>query len=511
MTSDSAVTVLRLVEMLGAELLVAESLGSTDAARGQARIERVTQDSRQVQEGTLFCCIPGSQVDGHSFASDAIASGAVALLVERPLGLGVAEILVPDCRAALAVAAAEISGRPSEHLAVVGVTGTNGKTTVVSMIADVINHAGRIARSIGTLTSERTTPEAPELQRMLENMLNEGVTDVAMEVSSHALALHRVDEIQFAVGVFTNLGLDHMDFHATQEQYFSAKAKLFDPGRCRDAVVYLGDQHGRLLYEASGRTIIGVSLEDAAELIVTLSGSSFLWRGAQVNLQLAGRHNVVNALLAAEACLLLDLEVSQVAAGLSAVHGVAGRFEMTQFEAFTGGGNVTAVVDYAHSPDALEQALTAARDFVASGAQLHVVFGCGGDRDRQKRPLMGEVACRLADQVILTSDNPRSEDPALILQEIVAGTRFSESPHELRVIEDRSAAISAALQEARAGDVVLVAGKGHERVQIFSDRTEPFDDRLVLRSLIEASMTSSETIISSTSSGEQSSSSGVDQ
>ncbi len=498
MNEDPGVALVRLAELLGAELRTASAEGSTSAAPTQVRIGRVTQDSRQVQADTLFCCISGTEQDGHMFAADAVAAGAVALLTERPLGLGVDEIVVSDSRAALAIAAAEVSGRPSEHLSVVGVTGTNGKTTVVSMVAGVLNHAGRVARSIGTLTSERTTPEAPELQRMLSEMLDQGVTDVAIEVSSHALMLHRVDDMQFAVGVFTNLGHDHMDFHSTPEQYFAAKAKLFEPGRCRNAVVYLGDTHGKLLYEASGRTMVGVSLDQAAELSVGVDGSTFLWRDSLVNLPMAGRHNVVNALLAAESCLLLGLEVDQIAQGLSALEGVSGRFEIIRF--MTSGGEAAAVVDYAHTPDALEQALLAARDLVTPGARLHVVFGCGGDRDSKKRPLMGAIAVQLADKVILTSDNPRSEDPEVILNEILEGCEAAASSgfagagfasaefgrdRAPRIIQDRRLAIRTALQDARPGDVVLVAGKGHEAQQIFADRTEPFDDRLVIREEVE--------------------------
>ncbi|MEX0768582.1 MAG: UDP-N-acetylmuramoyl-L-alanyl-D-glutamate--2,6-diaminopimelate ligase, partial [Microthrixaceae bacterium] len=385
-----------------------------------------------------------------------------------------------DSRAALAVVAAAVSGRPSDHLAVVGVTGTNGKTTVVSMIEGVLNSAGRTSRSIGTLTSQRTTPEAPELQRLLADMLDQGVTDVAIEVSSHALVLNRVDEISFEVGVFTNLGRDHLDFHSTPEQYFAAKAKLFEPGRCRHAVVYLGDLHGKLLYESSGRTFVGVSLEQAADLHFDATGSRFIWNGKAVHVQLAGRHNVVNALLAAETCLILGLSTQQIADGLSAFRGVPGRFEITRFKVGPELREAIAVVDYAHTPDALEQALLAARDLVDTGSNLFVVFGCGGDRDNQKRPLMGEVAARLADKIVLTSDNPRSEDPAAIAQEVLQGVNRIQSAAESKTILDRRDAIRSALHAAQPGDVVLVAGKGHETVQIFADRTEPFDDRLVV-------------------------------
>jgi len=480
MSPEPVVTLDELAQLLGVEVTRTTVEGSVDVPARQARIKRVTQDSRQVEGETLFCCISGAELDGHQFAASAVASGAVALLTERTLGLGVDELVVADSRAALALVAAVVSGRPSERLGVVGVTGTNGKTTVVSMIEEVLNHAGRKARSIGTLTSQRTTPEAPELQRLLADMLRQGVTEVALEVSSHALVLNRVDEIQFAVGVFTNLGRDHMDFHSTPEQYFAAKAKLFEPGRCRQAVVYLGDMHGKLLYEASGRSMVGVSIEQAADLTLDVSGSRFVWNGTAVHVHLAGRHNVVNALLAAETCLLLGLTVQEIADGLSAFPGVAGRFEIIRFEAGSEGRMATAVVDYAHTPDALEQALRAARDLVTPGAQLHVVFGCGGDRDRQKRPLMGEVAARLADKVILTTDNPRSENPAEILQEILKGITRPDLASVVRIIQDRRFAIRAALQEAQFGDVILVAGKGHETLQIFADRKEAFDDRLVI-------------------------------
>jgi UDP-N-acetylmuramoyl-L-alanyl-D-glutamate--2,6-diaminopimelate ligase len=484
MTEESGVELGELAKLLGAEVTSFGHEGSALGEATRARITKVTQDSRQVEAGTLFCCIAGAEQDGHLFAADAIAAGAVALLTEHPLDLGVDEICVTNSRAAMAIASAEVSGRPSERLAVVGVTGTNGKTTVVSMIASVLNHAGRVARSIGTLTSERTTPEAPELQRLLAGMLDEGVTDVAIEVSSHALVLNRVDEIQFAVGVFTNLGLDHLDFHSTPEQYFAAKAKLFEAGKCRQAVVYIGDLHGKLLYEASGRSFVGVSFDEAAELVLDVTGSSFLWRNTAVKLQLGGRHNVVNALLAAETCILLGVGVQEIANGLSAFQGVDGRFEITRFAVGSSHGEATAVVDYAHTPDALEQALLAARDLVGPGAKLHVVFGCGGDRDRQKRPLMGQIAERLADNVILTSDNPRSEDPAMILQEILSGATQTGRSSKARIIEDRRVAIRTALTEALPGDVVLVAGKGHETVQIFADRTEPFDDRVVVREVV---------------------------
>lgn len=460
------------VGVLGA-LLGAQVSGSTEVD-----VVDVTHDSRRVVPGTLFCCVTGASRDGHEFAAAAVESGAVALLCERRLPIDVAQLVVPDTRIAMAHAAAEVHGHPSERLGVVGVTGTNGKTTVVSMVASVLDHAGRTARSIGTLTGERTTPESPDLQRQLAEMLAAGVTDVAMEVSSHALVLHRVDQVAFDVAVFTNLGIDHLDFHGTPEAYFAAKARLFDTGRSRVGVVNIDDIHGRLLMDASDFDVLGVSLADATDLVTDARGSRFVWQGVVVDLPMTGRHNVLNALLAGTACAQLGLTAAQIAAGLAALPVVPGRFETVHWA--TGAGDATAIIDYAHTPDALEAALVASRDITGPGGRLTVVFGCGGDRDRGKRPMMGDVATRLADRIIITTDNPRSEDPLAIIGAIRAG-------HEDRTeqIEDRRTAIIAALAAAGAGDVVLVAGKGHEQGQVFADHTEPFDDRDVVTSFID--------------------------
>lgn len=453
-----------------AALLGAEVRGSTEV-----EVTDVTHDSRSVAPGALFCCITGAHQDGHLFADAAVASGAVALLCERALPIDVAQLVVPDARAAMAHAAAEVFGHPSEHMGVVGVTGTNGKTTVVSMVAAILEHSGRVARSIGTLTGERTTPESPDLQRQLAGMLAEGVTEVAMEVSSHALVLHRVDGVAFDVAVFTNLGVDHLDFHETPEAYFAAKARLFESGRSRVGIVNVDDVHGRLLMDASDFEVRGVSIDDAADLVSDGDGSRYVWRDVRVALRMTGRHNVLNALLAGEACLELGLLPAQVAAGLAAMPAVPGRFETFRWAA-SGGRAATAVVDYAHTPDALEAALLAARGIADPGGRLTVVFGCGGDRDRGKRPMMGDVATRLADRIIITTDNPRSEDPLAIIAEIRTGLE-----ERTEQIEDRRDAIGTAMSAAVGGDVVLVAGKGHEQGQTFVDHTEPFDDRSVVR------------------------------
>lgn len=456
-----------LVDLAG--LLGAELIGE-----GTSDVGDVTFDSRSPQTGALFCCVPGELHDGHDFAPIAVDAGAAALLCERRLDLDVPQLIVRDVRAAMAIAAAAVHGDPTSRLDVVGVTGTNGKTTVVSMIADVLGHAGRPTRAIGTLTGARTTPEAPELQRDFAELLDEGVSTVAMEVSSHALELHRVDAVHFRVGVFTNLGIDHLDFHGTQEAYFAAKAKLFDQGRCDAGVVNVDDVHGRLLLDVGGDELLAVSATDATDVVIDRTGTAFTWRELRVSLPMPGAHNLMNALLAAETCRLLGLSDDQIVAGLSQLAGVPGRFE-----AFGGDGLPVVVVDYAHTPDALEHALRTARELLDPRGRLTVVFGCGGDRDAGKRPMMGEVACRLADTVVVTNDNPRSEDPASIIEQIVDGCDGAP-----QIVPDRHEAIVGAIAAAGPDDLVLVAGKGHERGQIIGDVVVPFDDREVVRAAL---------------------------
>lgn len=449
----------------------------------------VTHNSSAVAPGSLFCCVRGTERDGHEFASAAVEAGAVALLCERPLGLGVPEIVVEDARVSMAEAAAIVWDNPAEKLKLVGVTGTNGKTTVVTLVTGILARTGRAARSIGTLTGERTTPESTDLQRELAKMVTDGVTHVAIEVSSHALVQHRVDRVRFDIAVFTNLGIDHLDFHGTPEAYFAAKARLFEPDQSDVGIVCVDDVHGRLLYDASGSTFTRVSVDDAVDLVSTDTGSTFTWRGQSVKLPLVGRYNVIDALLAAEVCVELGLAPAEVAESLGHSDVVPGRFETYRSTSATR-GSVSVVVDYAHTPDALESALEAAREVTPAGAHLSVVFGCGGDRDRSKRPMMGSVASRLADRVVITNDNPRSENPEDIISEILAGVSAElafepDLASEAEVIPDRRQAIAAAIAAAGDRDVVLVAGKGHEQGQIFADRIEPFDDRQVVVELLE--------------------------
>ena len=429
-----------------------------------------THDSRNVEPGTLFCCVPGDQFDGHDFAEAAINGGAAALLVERTLHLGVPEILVDDVRGAMGTIAATIYDNPCNDLSVVGVTGTNGKTTVTQILAAILEHAGRPAATIGTLSGARTTPEAPELQARLATLRDSGVTAVAMEVSSHALELHRVDGCHFAVAVFTNLGRDHLDFHVTETAYFAAKAKLFVADLADVAVINLDDPWGRELAASTDLPTVGYSLSEVADLKHNGTRTTFSWQGESVSLGLAGSHNVSNALAALHAAVLLGLSASEAASGLASLQPPAGRFEFVPTDrAF----NV--VVDYAHTPDALAASIGAARE-VAGSARVIVVFGCGGDRDRDKRSEMGRTVSERADVAIVTSDNPRSEDPVEIIDAVVAGF---DADHTPAVEPDRRAAIKRAISEAAAGDVVLIAGKGHETYQVIGSESLPFDDRIV--------------------------------
>jgi UDP-N-acetylmuramoyl-L-alanyl-D-glutamate--2,6-diaminopimelate ligase len=446
-------------------------------------VTAVTHDSRAVTAGALFCCVPGSVVDGHDFAGPAVDAGATALLVERRLGVDgrAVQVVVGDVRSTMATVAARFWGAPSRAMSVVGVTGTNGKTTVTAMLQAVLSAAGRRCEVIGTLTGARTTPESTELQAQLAGFRDDGVDAVAMEVSSHALELHRVDGTWFSVAVFTNLGRDHLDFHRTEEAYFRAKARLFEPDRCARAVVNRDDAHGRLLLDAARVPTVAYSLGDASDVAVGAAGSTFTWAGQRVELRVGGMFNVSNALAAATAARELGIDAATIAAGLSSAPPVPGRFEPVD-----AGQAFTVVVDYAHTPDGLEQVLRAARAAVSGRdrGRVLVVFGCGGDRDRSKRPVMGDVAVRLADRAWLTSDNPRSEDPMAIIDEVVTGVRDADRDR-LVVEPDRRAASASAVRDALPSDVVVIAGKGHETGQIVGEVTLPFDDRAVAREVLQ--------------------------
>jgi UDP-N-acetylmuramoyl-L-alanyl-D-glutamate--2,6-diaminopimelate ligase len=464
------------------ERLIAALAPAAVVQRAPVRVLALAYDARAVAPGALFFCVPGERADGHDFAADALARGAAALVGERPLHVPLPQLVVPDARAAMAVAADEFFGRPTEELAVAGVTGTNGKTTTAFLLHAILDAAGRRPGLLGTVESRvggrrrpvaRTTPEAIDLQRTFREMLDAGDRSCALEASSHASVLHRLDRVRFDALVFTNLTQDHLDFHGTMESYFDAKRRLFAPGV--PAAVNVGDPWGRRLAEELGGALTFGLGGDAdlrpEELALTREGATFRVGRLRLRTPLPGRFNVENVLAAVAAARLLGLEDDAVAAGVEGVEGVPGRFERVD-----GGQPFTVLVDYAHTPDSLENVLREARA-LAEG-RLFCVFGCGGDRDREKRPLMGEVAARLADAAVVTSDNPRSEDPEAIIAEVVAGAGAGAL---LEVEPDRRAAIGVAIGAAREGDVVVIAGKGHEQGQEVGAEKLPFDDREVAR------------------------------
>jgi UDP-N-acetylmuramoyl-L-alanyl-D-glutamate--2,6-diaminopimelate ligase len=466
------------------ELIAAVPDGELEAGdRDPADVEvgSIELDSRRAGPGSLFCCIRGERTDGHDHAPEAVSRGAVALLVERPLDLAVPQLVVADSRVAMAPLAVTFHRAPSRSMSMVGVTGTNGKTTTTFLLRSIFVEAGRRAEVLGTLSGARTTPEAPELQATLASLRDGGVEAVAMEVSSHALAQHRVDGTWFEVVVFTNLSPEHLDYHDTMDAYFDAKARLFTPAFAAQAVIDVDSPWGTRLLGESSIPTTSFSIDAAEDLVVGPTGSTFRWRGESVALGLGGQFNVANALAAAEAAHALGIPPPVVAAGLSQPLSVPGRFEIVD-----AGQPFTVIVDYAHTPDGLEQLLAAARAGSGQG-EVTVVFGCGGDRDAAKRPTMGEVAATGADRVVLTSDNSRGEPTGAIIDAVKLGyDRATSHPRHALVIEsDRRAAIAAALGAARPGDVVVIAGKGHETTQTIGDVVTPFDDREVARRELE--------------------------
>ena len=454
----------------------------------------LTFDNRLVAPGTLFFAVPGFTRDGHDFAPDAVARGAAALVVQRPLGLGVPEVVVEDVREAMSVAAARFYGDPTAELRVAGITGTNGKTTTAFLTRALLEGAGLSTGLLGTVKSVvggedravvRTTPEAFDLQRTFREMLDAGDVACAMEISSHALELKRATGIHVAAAVFTNLTQDHLDFHPTMEDYFQAKRLLFASPLTRTRIVNADSDYGRRLIEEFDCVTFAIARDAdyrAVDVRTDATGCDFVAvtpdGSFEARVPLPGRFNVSNALGAWAAARALG------APGCRPGRVVGGRASTApgRFQPVDAGQPFGVVVDYAHKPDALEQVLLAARE-MASG-RLIVVVGAGGDRDRGKRPVMGEIAARLADVALITSDNPRSEPPEAIIDEIVAG--IPASPHaSVSRDADRRASIFRAISMARAGDVVVIAGKGHEQGQEFENgRKEPFDDTQVARDAI---------------------------
>ncbi len=469
-------------------------------------ITSITHDSRGATRGCCFACIPGAVADGHDFAAQAVETGAVALLVERQLDLPVTQVRVRNVRRVLGPVAAAFYGHPSRTVHCLGVTGTNGKTTTTYLLEQIVRAGGRRVGVVGTVGARidgldvpiaRTTPEADDLQALLARMRDDGLDYAAIEVSSHALDQHRIDGTWFVAACFTNLTQDHLDYHGSMETYFEAKARLFDPGRAATAAVNVDDRNGREIARRateSGLPVVTFGFTDARggqtvdvhaeDLELGEHGTRFTLvvrsTGARVPVttRLLGRFNVANALAAGATALAAGFPLRAVTAGLEAPVQIPGRLERVE-----AGQPFTVLVDYAHTPDGLERLLEVTRPLAPDGRVL-LVFGCGGDRDRAKRQAMGKVAADGADFVIVTSDNPRSEDPHAIAAAVLGGLQASETPR--RVELDRRAAITLALQGARPGDVVVIAGKGHETGQTTGDVTVPFDDRVVAREALGA-------------------------
>jgi UDP-N-acetylmuramoyl-L-alanyl-D-glutamate--2,6-diaminopimelate ligase len=470
---------------------------------GRVTISGIQHDSRQVEKGDMFCAIPGFHTDGHFYCQEALSRGAAALLVEREDSVppGATAIVVDNARLALAKAADVFYGHPSGRLWMVGVTGTNGKTTTTHLVRAVLEGSdipcgltGTLHTLIGPETFKvvRTTPEAPDLQRILRHMADRGMKAAVMEVSSHALALSRVDHVDYDVAVFTNLTQDHLDFHKDLESYFRAKALLFErlgnglEKGPRAAIINGDDPHAERLKEMTRVPVFTYGLGEgldlrATQLQITSRGVQFLAHFPSgvtqpVAFGMPGRFNVLNALAAMAVGWVYGLRPEVMAEALGRYKGVPGRFERIDE-----GQPYSVIVDYAHTPDGLENALTTAREFAIG--KIGVVFGAGGDRDRGKRPLMGEVAGRLADWAVLTADNPRSEDPLDIIHQIEEGMKRVNGRWQVEL--DRERAIKLALTQAQPGDVVLIVGKGHETYQIYRDATIHFDDREVARQVLK--------------------------
>ena len=458
----------------------------------QTEITSVSYDSRQMCEGALFFCISGFKTDGHRFAQNAVDNGAAALVVTRRLDIAVTQVLVEDDRRAMALISRAFYGRPDEELYMIGITGTNGKTTTTYMIKSILECAGKKTGLIGTIVSmigertlhtERTTPESPDLFALLRRMADEGCDSVVMEVSSHSLELGRVTGIEFDVAVFTNLTQDHLDFHLTFDNYLAAKKKLFCSSK--SAAVNVDDPSARCIMEGIGTDWRTFGIKEQADIYarnieITPRGVTYDLCSRHgmlpLSLKIPGVFSVYNSLSAATACLLLGIGLETIKTGLEAMPSVAGRFEVLE----TGNRPFTMILDYAHTPDSLENTLLTVREFVRG--RIITVFGCGGDRDRGKRPIMGEIAGRLSTFVVITSDNPRTEDPLTIIIEIESGIKNTSC--EYRCIENRREAIRYAIHGAKPDDIIVLAGKGHETYQEINGVKYPFDEKIVVAELL---------------------------
>ncbi|MGE0132131.1 MAG: UDP-N-acetylmuramoyl-L-alanyl-D-glutamate--2,6-diaminopimelate ligase [Blastocatellales bacterium] len=497
-----------------ADYIDAQGNGANSDVVVDASSSIVTHDSRRVMPGGVFVAVTGARADGNQFVSEALKRGAIAVVSERPRPAdlpnanSVVWMRVADARRALAKTAATVHGHPSRKLALVGLTGTNGKTTTAHLIESIFKAAGKKPAMMGTISyrigdeqvdADFTTPEASELQDFLRRAVESGVTHAVMEVSSIALDMHRADELEFAVAAFTNLTQDHLDFHNTMEAYFAAKLKLFNGAigkRPARSIINLDDPRGAELKTLCGAAAMTYALDAKADITTDarnfgLDGLHFIARTpvgpVKINSPMVGRPHAYNTLCAIGAGLALGFDCETIGRGVNQCRGVPGRFERVMANGHTGpnGEDITVIVDYAHTPDALTNVLRTVHDAQAAQngckpkGRVITVFGCGGDRDRAKRPLMGEEAAKLSDFVIATSDNPRSEDPLLILNDIRVGLARVGKNYDLMV--DRREAIFRAIMQARPGDVIVIAGKGHETYQILPTGKIHFDDREVAR------------------------------
>jgi UDP-N-acetylmuramoyl-L-alanyl-D-glutamate--2,6-diaminopimelate ligase len=471
------------VTTLGALLADAGVEASLPADARAIEVSTVELDSRQCGPGSVFVCMQGTMTTGEAFVGDAIARGAVCVVASAPVPAAKVSVTVPSSslRSVLAALSSAVVGRPAASLTLAAVTGTNGKTTVTWLLNGILSHAGYTAATIGTLSGGRTTPSAPDLHRQLRTVADRAELEgrkgaVALEVSSHALDQGRVDGIRFDVAVFTNLSHEHLDYHGTMERYFEAKARLFEPPKAKAAVICVDDEWGRKLVGEVEVPVVEVSSEDATVLDARVGGTTLRWRSETITTHLTGRLNVTNTILAVAAADTLGVATHDAAAALEALAPVPGRLEVI------GDGTPSVLVDYAHTPHALERVLLDLRELRTS-SRLICVFGCGGDRDVAKRPQMGAIASLLADDVVVTLDNPRGEDPDAIIDQILTGAK---GPARLRREPDRARAIALAIESARDDDVVLIAGKGHETTQEVAGELLAFDDREVAATALRA-------------------------
>ena len=437
----------------------------------------VSDDSRTLEPGDLFFCIRGATFDGHDAAPDAVSKGAAGVVADHELDLpgDIPQLIVPDVRAVVGPVTAAALGNPSKKMTMVGVTGTNGKTSTASFIGALLEALGNRTLVIGTLTGTRTTPEAIELQGQIADAVSAGLTHVVMEVSSHALVMGRVNGIRFDVSVFTNLSRDHLDFHGSMDGYFAAKCRLFDPSRTGSAVINIDDEWGTRLASQVGVPFVTCAASGLQRVEVAVDSVAYDWRGDRVVVGAGGSFAVANSLAALETVVALGNDASSVSAAARAITPVDGRFESVPT-----GADWSVIVDYAHTPEALRSVLSSAR--ALSDGRLIVVFGCGGDRDQGKRPEMGAVVAELADVAYVTSDNPRSEDPGKIISEVLAG--MDNASCETVSIIDRAVAIESAISAAGSADIVVIAGKGHEPYQEVAGEFLAFSDVEVARTAV---------------------------